>query len=312
MRILITGVHGFVGTNLACSLTGHKVYGVDIVSPQNDNVLETFSWEDVAQNRIPKVDAIIHLAGKAHDVNHQLVWDDFYSVNTVLTQKIFDYYKASSSRIFIFFSSVAAVAKHVDTILLESEKEAPNGFYGKSKYLAEQYICSNWDDLDLNKRVYILRPSMIHGPGNKGNLNLLYGVVKKGIPYPLGAFDNKRSFTSVDNLKFIINRLLESDAESGIYNVADDEPVSSNELVALIAEILGNKSRIWNVPQPIVRGMARLCDWLHLPLTTERLEKLTGNFIVSNQKIKNAIGVENLPVRAHDGLVKTIKSMIRK
>lgn len=50
------------------------------------------------------------------------------------------------------------------------------------------------------KNVYIMRPCMIHSPGNKGNLNLLYGVVKKGIPWPLSAFENKRTFTSIDNL----------------------------------------------------------------------------------------------------------------
>ena len=51
------------------------------------------------------------------------------------------------------------------------------------------------------KKVYILRPCMIHGPGNKGNLNLLYGVVSKGMPWPLGAFENRRSFTSIGNLQ---------------------------------------------------------------------------------------------------------------
>ena len=57
---------------------------------------------------------------------------------------------------------------------------------------------------------------MIHGPGNKGNLILLYNVIKKGIPYPLGAFENRRSFTSVDNLCFVISQLIEKDIESGI------------------------------------------------------------------------------------------------
>ncbi len=71
---------------------------------------------------------------------------------------------------------------------------------------------------------------MIHGSGNKGNLNLLYKIVQKGLPWPLGAFENKRSFTSIDNLTFIINQLIEKDIEPGIYQVADDEPLSTNEL----------------------------------------------------------------------------------
>ena len=75
---------------------------------------------------------------------------------------------------------------------------------------------------------------MIHGPGNKGNLNLLYGVVKKGIPWPLGSFENKRTFTSIDNLCYIINGLLTKEVESGIYNINDDEAVSTNELIEII------------------------------------------------------------------------------
>ena len=71
------------------------------------------------------------------------------------------------------------------------------------------------------KKVYILRPCMIHGPGNKGNLNLLYGVVSKGMPWPLGAFENRRSFTSIGNLQEVIKGLLTKDALSGIYHRGD-------------------------------------------------------------------------------------------
>ena len=75
---------------------------------------------------------------------------------------------------------------------------------------------------------------MIHGPGNKGNLNLLYGVVKKGIPWPLGAFENRRSFTSVGNLCYVIDGLLTKSVPSGIYHMGDDEALSTNELIAVI------------------------------------------------------------------------------
>ncbi len=66
MSILITGIHGFVGNNLVNALkTQHKIYGLDIVSPQKDGVIKTFGWNELEQ--IPSVDVIIHLAGKAHD-----------------------------------------------------------------------------------------------------------------------------------------------------------------------------------------------------------------------------------------------------
>ena len=89
---------------------------------------------------------------------------------------------------------------------------------------------------------------MIHGPGNKGNLNLLYNLVSKGFPWPLGDFENKRSFCSIENLCFIIRELIErDDIPSGIYNIADDVPLSTNEVVRLIAESKGKEARIFNL-----------------------------------------------------------------
>ena len=73
---------------------------------------------------------------------------------------------------------------------------------------------------------------MIHGPNNKGNLNLLYSFVKKNIPYPFGSFENKRSFVSIDNLCFVIKELIENkEIPSGVYNISDDQTLSTNELV---------------------------------------------------------------------------------
>lgn len=149
---------------------------------------------------------------------------------------------------------------------------------------------------------------MIHGPGNKGNLNLLYGVISKGIPWPLGAFENKRTFTSIDNLSFVIEKLLSTDVQSGIYNISDDDAMSTNELIKVICEAMGKKTRIWNLPSGLIKFGARIGDTLHLPLNTFRLDKLTENYVVSNKKIKEALNIEHMPVDARKGLTKTIKS----
>jgi len=135
---------------------------------------------------------------------------------------------------------------------------------------------------------------MIHGPGNKGNLNLLYKLVQKGSPWPLGAFENKRSFTSIDNLTFIIDQIIEKDIDPGIYQVADDEALSTNELIQLIATAQNRKSIIWKIPKKLIKFSAKIGDYLHLPLNSERLKKLTESYVVSNQKIKKALGIEIL------------------
>ena len=322
MNILITGIHGFVGFNLVVALKErHILYGLDIVAPEKEGVVKTFAWEDIESTsfpmqRLPQFDAIIHLAGKAHDTKNQSVAQAYFDINTGLTQKIFDFFLESTARKFIFFSSVKAAADSVvGDVLREDVIPTPIGPYGESKIAAENYILDKLKNKneklklhDDRKQVYILRPCMIHGPGNKGNLNLLYNVVKKGIPWPLGDFENKRSFTSIDNLCYVVEGLLTKNVASGIYHMGDDETLSTNELIALMCEAMGKVPHIWKMNRKMMEGCAGLGTLLHLPLNTERLRKLTENYVVSNEKIKAALGIEQMPVRATDGIMKTIKS----
>lgn len=315
MKILITGIHGFVGSNLVNALKKeHTLYGVDIVAPVKEGVEKTFSWKDVDDNAIPPMDAIIHLAGKAHDTKNRAAAQVYFDVNTGLTQKIYDYFLKSEAKRFIFFSSVKAAADKVPgDVLTEEVVPAPKGPYGESKIKAEEYILKNEalsikNEESASKRVFILRPCMIHGPGNKGNLNLLYGVVSKGIPWPLGAFENRRTFTSIDNLCFVVEGLLTKNVQSGIYHMADDEALSTNELIEVMCEAMGKKAHIWKINRSLMEGVASIGTTLHLPLNEERLGKLTENYVASNAKIKKALGIERMPVRAKDGLKKTILS----
>lgn len=313
MNILITGIHGFVGSSLIKSLSSqHKIWGVDIVTPQKDGVEKTYLWTELDQ--ISDIDVIIHLAGKAHDTKNKSAAQVYFDVNTGLTQKIYDWFNQSTASKFIFFSSVKAAADQVDgDILTEEVVPSPKGPYGESKIKAEEYILKSVESLsrlgvEKQKRFYILRPCMIHGPGNKGNLNLLYQVVSKGIPWPLGAFENRRSFTSIDNLCFAINGFISKDIESGIYHIGDDEPVSTNELIQLIAQSVDKKAQILNIPVGFMKGIAKIGDTLRLPLDSQRLQKLTENYVVSNDKLKKALGVERMPVTAREGLLKTLRS----
>lgn len=333
MNILITGIHGFVGSNLVIALKEHHtLYGLDIVAPEKEGVVKTFDWVDIEpvsfpMQNLPMFDAIIHLAGKAHDTKNQSIAQVYFDINTGLTRKIFDFFMESSAKRFIFFSSVKAAADIVvGDVLTEEVIPMPTGPYGESKIKAEEYIMGHCalpvtstleGDFSLQKeenerfsgkQVYVLRPCMIHGPGNKGNMNLLYNVVRKGIPWPLGDFENRRSFTSIDNLCYVVEGLLTKNVRSGIYHMGDDEALSTNELIALMCEVLGRKPHIWKMNKGVMEGCAALGTLLHLPLNTERLRKLTENYVVSNSKIKAALGIDRMPVRAEEGIVKTVKS----
>ena len=288
--IFVTGLSGFVGSNLKGYLDASCI----ISEFKREKELEIQS------------DFVIHLAGKAYDIKNTSTPDEYYQVNTELTKKVFDAFLASGAKVFITLSSVKAVADEVNGALTEEHIPNPFTHYGKSKLLAEQYILSK--EIPKGKRVYILRPCMIHGSGNKGNLNLLYNLVSKNIPWPLGAFENQRSFCSIDNLMFVVRELIEREGiPSGVYNVADDEPLSINELIGLIAQSQSRKPKIWKISKKFVDGVASFGDKLYLPLNTERLQKLTSSYLVSNAKIKAAIG-KPLPVSSREGLLKTFKS----
>ena len=311
MNILITGIHGFVGTNLVKALkTYHTIYGLDIVCHEKEGVVKTFSWEEI--NNLPEIDVIVHLAGKAHDTKSLTNAQIYFDINTELTKKIYDWFLKSSAKKFVFFSSVKAAADKVEAdILTEDVVPVPRGPYGESKIAAENYLINN-QSLVNSQNTYILRPCMIHGPGNKGNLNLLYNFVARRIPYPLGAFENRRSFTSIGNLSFLINQIIEQEIPDGIYNVADDESLSTNELISLMAKTMNKPNRIWKWNTNFISLLAHVGTFTHLPLNDERLQKLTENYVVSNAKLKKALKIEKMPFTASAGLISTIKSFEQK
>ncbi len=329
---LLTGHTGFVGTNLIHAFQKNDMlFGVDI--PQRDPAKapplppeKSFSWDQLRE--LPEANTIIHLAGKAHDTANVSATEEYFEVNLGLTKRIFDHFLQSEAINFIFFSSVKAVTDTVEgEALTEDHAPDPQTPYGQSKLAAEHYIINkifdkNDDNTSLNaidfsespslkqsgKRVFILRPAMIHGPGNKGNLNLLYKVVQKGLPWPLGAFNNLRSFASIDNVAYVLRRIIATPVAPGVYNLADNQPLSTNGLISLMAESLNRKARIWKIPPRLIKLLAQAGDTLHLPLNSERLKKLTESYVVSNTRITKALNIQQLPVDSITGLKKTLAS----
>jgi len=318
MNIVLTGASGFVGNHLSKYLSQNNVIHY-IVRKKSNNNKNTYSWNDLDNVKWNEIDAIIHLAGKAHDTKN--VTDDkiYYETNVGLTKIIYDIFLRENIKIFIFFSSVKAVTDSLENeILTEKCKPNPKTPYGKSKLEAEKYILSKLSELNTKKdnqesngkKIYILRPCMIHGPGNKGNLNLLYKFVSNGIPWPLGGYDNLRSFTSIDNILYVINNLLECDIKTGVYNISDDTPLSTNRMIEIISESSKKNVSILKINKNIIQWFAKINDMLSLPLNSERLKKLTCSYVVSNIKLKKELKITYLPIGAEEGMKKTIQSFI--
>ncbi|WP_246163590.1 NAD-dependent epimerase/dehydratase family protein [Sphingobacterium humi] len=301
MKITITGGSGFVGKNLSAYLSdiGHTV---ELLSLRDSNWATKYPVD---------TQVVIHLAGKAHDTTNSIETDNYFKINAELTKSVFQVFRDSTASDFYYFSSVKAVRDSVVGELTENDVPFPMTDYGRSKLEAENYL--RQQIISSSKRIFIIRPSMIHGPGNKGNLNLLYNIVKNGIPWPLGSFRNQRSFLGIDNLNFLIGEMLKSPSiQSGVYNFCDDDTLSTNEVVAIISQVLNKKERIWNWSSRLIRFFAKAGDKFSFPLNTERLKKLTESYIVSNAKIKSALNIVKLPFTARENLITTVHSFNKK
>lgn len=315
-KILITGVSGFVGKNLLEYLRNSGEYYITGVSRDierlknlSNHLDEGISYKQLFENW-QSFNQIIHLAGQVIKKEEDPSSDSLYKeANYDLTCKIYDQFlQDEQSEKFIFLSSIHVLTEIPDRVIDESYPPMPFTPYGRSKYEAEKYIIANESS---KKKAYILRPTMIHGPGNKGNLKSLYNYIISGLPYLFGAANNSRSFLSIDNLCFVLKEILDNEIEEGLYHIADDEPTKTHELIDKISKISGVKSRKYNIPLPLLRTFAKMGNYLSFPFDSHRYGKLTSDFVVKNDKIKKAIA-KPLPVTSDEGMNKTIESFLEE
>ncbi|PQA95873.1 epimerase [Chryseobacterium shigense] len=302
MKIAIFGGSGFVGKNLIKTL--QSKFDIQEISLRNSFWQKTIDKE---------TDIMINLVGKAHDHKGTATEKDYYFANVELARQIVEEFKKSDASLLIHVSSIAALEElGSDKPLEEIDHCRPLSLYGKTKREAEKLLLD--EDLPKNKKIIIIRPPMIHGPGDKGNLGLLYKMISKGIPYPLASFENNRSFLSIENFCYYVEEIIKKKSEisSGIYHICDDESVSTKDIIEIIGEVTRKKTVNLSLPKVIVQKMAKIGDYIPFPLNTKRLKKMTSNLLVSNEKIKMSLGVEKLSVSAKDGLIKTIKSFQTK
>jgi len=305
MNILITGICGYIGKNLVSyfnDLPNLKIYGLDVKNVKMDGVNKIYSWDKL--DKIGNVDCVIHLAGLAHDLIGKTSLNEYISVNFGLTKKIFEWSIKAGVKKFIFFSSIKAVSDNPTSSMNETDIKKPNTPYGISKSMAEDFLLNN-NELE---KLYILRPVMVYGPKSKGNLNKLYNFITMGYPWPFGSFQNKRSYCSIVNLNFILKNLIErNDIKEGVYNISDNDSISTNDLVRIIYLSLNLKPRIIKIPKFIIYLIFRFLGFFKKNYA-QIFFKITGNYEVKNQKIKNEIG-KDLLISTKDALIDTFNDM---
>ncbi len=260
MRIGVTGSTGFVGKRyMLTPVPGYEKYSLDLRS----TAATDFDLRDTT--------AIVHLAGKAHEMK-PVPDSDYFSVNFSLTKSLADHAKLSGVRQFIYISSTKVYGDEVHSVLNEHSPCTPTDAYGKSKYQAEQYLLSISSD---DFKVAIVRPPLVYGPEVKGNMIKLLQLADRKIPLPLGNTNNARSMVFIDNLIALIDKLM-VEAKTGVFIGGDPSTLTTDELVRTIRKYLGNSAGLISIPFAVRPLIKMIRPALYI--------RLFGSFVVDNSE----------------------------
>jgi nucleoside-diphosphate-sugar epimerase len=291
--ILISGIHGFVGSNLVSRLKSNfTIYGLDIIINPKNEVEKTIHWDDIEQ--VPMCDIVLHLAGKAHSVPKAPEEEQvFYDVNLGLTKKLCaGLEKSGVPKSFIFVSTVAVYGLESGENITEETLLLGTSPYALSKIQAEQFL-TDWCKRN-NVILTILRPSLIAGPNPPGNLGAMILGIKTGKYLNIGGGKARKSVLMVQDIARLIPLVAD---KGGIYNICDSNHPSFSELETVICKQL-NKKGVLSVPYFVAKGLAIIGDLLGnmAPINSDKLDKITKSLTFSNAKAIKDLGWKPLDV----------------
>jgi nucleoside-diphosphate-sugar epimerase len=292
--IVLTGTTGYIGQNLT------KFY--DSKSKKNKSISLRFqNWYKMMPQ---ETDTIIHLAAINQNTQDSAFDEEYFRVNTELTAKLFRYFMSSKAKTFVFISTTALTDTAL-TQITEASAVRPVDPYLQSKYDAEQFILKQ--ELPAGKRAIILRVAPLYGRETKSILHTTFSHCKT-FPWFYGALEAKHSFCNIDNLTEIIYQITENAAfPSGIFNVADDEPIDSIQFVNWMSEVLETKASIYKVPKGILQLVAKMGNVFQWSFNAQKLFDKSQSRIVNCDKIKAALQLAKMPVNTQAAVFKTIE-----
>jgi nucleoside-diphosphate-sugar epimerase len=305
-RILVTGASGFVGRHLTAALaqrgarvraSTRGIHPVPVIGAGEWVAVGRISGDTDWTSAIRGVGTVVHLAALAHQVDprHQPRLEDYMEVNAAGSGRLAQAAARSGSvRRFIFVSSIGAVREASNVPVDEDTSPRPSSSYGRSKLAGEQAVREALNGTGTDW--CILRPVLVYGPGNPGNMARLLRLVRTGVPLPLGGIQNRRSLVFVGNLADAIIRMVEAPGPlNGVFHVADDEVVSTPGLVRLVAAADGRTARLWPAPGWALRLAARCgdaagCVGLRTGVDSYSLNRLRESLEVPNRALRRNFG----------------------
>jgi nucleoside-diphosphate-sugar epimerase len=285
--VLVTGATGFIGGHLLPSLYGNHVR-VALRSGGPDRVpgYEAVCVGNVARDTewaraLAGVRCVVHMAAHVHVMKASV--DDraqFHEVNALGTERLALAAAAAGVKRFVFLSSIKVNGEETtERAFSASDVPHPEDDYGISKWEAEQRLFRVAESSAME--VVVLRPTLVYGPGVRGNFLKLLSAVHAGVPLPLGSIVNARSMLNVWNLCDLIVRMVEAPGiGSGVFLASDGVDLSTPELIRRIAAAMGRPARLLPVPLSLLKlaatltamgsSVQRLCGSLTVDMTSTR------------------------------------------
>lgn len=297
-RILITGPNGFIGSHLYSRLNGNQ-YKLRTLSrfPYtlcSDHWITDLATENCPEGLCAGIDTIFHLAGKAHALaENQQDEAEYRLINTEGTRKLLEAARQAGVKRFVFFSSVKAVGECDLQPMDESVTIPADTSYGQSKYEAEQLVLHG----GYVPHPVVIRPCMVYGNSDKGNLPLMIKAIHKGLFPPLPELHNRRSMVHVEDVVSAALLAAENPAAAGqVYIVSDGQSYSTRQLYDWIRAGLGKPFLNWAIPFTMLRLLAKIGDgigWLsrrRFVFDGAALQKLTASAWYSSAKFERELG----------------------
>lgn len=299
-RVLVTGATGFLGRALvrkiytleSTSVTSGVRRKASDIDGQQLVIGSLASSFDISEE-LKQQDVVIHAAALAHNKALNSL-SDFESVNTRGTLRLAQQAAECGVKRFIFVSSIGVNGNINSKPFSEGDDPNPSEAYAESKWLAEQGL---WEiQKSTGMEVVVIRPPLVYGPNAPGNFATLTRWVEKGIPLPLGAVKNKRSYVAIDNLvDFIITCINHPLAANETFLIADGEDISTSDLLRKVANAMGKPSRLLPVPEKLLMLGATILG------KRDMARRLLGTLQVDTSKARQLLGWQP-PLSMDEGL----------
>ena len=257
MNITIIGASGFVGTRLLGLLEESKseytLRNIDKQQshffPQITEIADVRNVEEIKE-KLKNTDIVVLLAAEHRDDVSPISL--YYDVNVQGMKNTLTAMEANGVKRIVFTSSVAVYGLNKENPNEEHPTD-PFNHYGKSKWQAEQ-VLQEWYKSHPDWNINILRPTVIFGERNRGNVYNLLKQISSGKFMMVGDGNNKKSMAYVGNIVAFIKFLVDNKREGyNVFNYIDKPDFTMNELVAHVSKVL--KKKILPTHAPYWLGM---------------------------------------------------------